>query len=182
MFTLAFFSILEVEEENYSERSETSSKISNLLTVRHTEHNLKFKYDYTTIDSIEDERKDSKVTYKLNLEPRDNDDLLAFCPIEVYERNFLRNLQKKQRENKEEELIFKEPENNSLKIAETSFSSESTRIKQSKVFENTKVSNSLQLPVLSFSAMERPFTNDSVFSNDKMTIIDTDVPVSSVSF
>lgn len=166
---------MEVEEENYSEKSEASSKTSNLLTVRHTEHNLQFKYDLTTINRIEDERKNREVTYKLNLEQQDNDDLLAFCPIEVYERNFLRNLQKKQKEN-EEQLVLKKQENDSLKVAEPS-SLAFMRI-QSKNNETTKVSNSLQLPVLAFSSMERPPTTDSIYSNDNMTIIDTDVPVS----
>lgn len=168
---------MEVEEENYSEKSEASSKTSNLLTVRHTEHNLQFKYDLTTINRIEDERKNREVTYKLNLEQRDNDDLLAFCPIEVYERNFLRNLQKKQKEN-EEQLVLKELENDSLRVTEPSSSSSAFMRVQSKNFETTKVSNSLQLPVLAFSSMERPPTTDSIYSNDNMTIIDTDVPVS----
>ena len=89
-----------MEEENYSEKSE-SSRTSNLLTVKHTtENTLQFKYDLKTINRIE-ERRDSEITYKLNLEQRENeggDSLLAFCPIEVYERNFLRNMQQQQQE------------------------------------------------------------------------------------
>jgi hypothetical protein len=145
------------------------------LTVRHTEHNFKFKYDFSTINRIEDEIENSEITYKLNLDQRNNDNLLAFCPIEVYERNFLHNLQKKR---EKEKLIFKEHDDiNSTKISEPSFSSESLRT-QSRKIENTKVSNSLQLPMLSFPAMERPPIAESVYTNDNMTIIDTDVPVS----
>ena len=88
-----------MEEENYSENSETSSKIStNTLTVRHAADNtLHFRYDLSTINRI-NERRDSEFTYTLDFEEQnqERDSLLAFCPIEVYERNFLRNMQQKQ--------------------------------------------------------------------------------------
>lgn len=156
-------SIIEVEEENYSEKSETSSKTSNLLTVRHTENTLHFKYDHMTINRV-DERRDSEFTYKLNLEQRetDRDGLLAFCPIEVYERNFLRNMQQQQEREKE---------------FEASSSSAFMRVGRE---DNTMVSNSLQIPVISLPILERPPTVENVYMSDNMTIIDTDAaaPVS----
>lgn len=149
-----------MEEENYSEKSETSS---NLLTVRHTENTLHFKYDQLTINHI-DERRDSEFTYKLNLEQRETeqDSLLAFCPIEVYERNFLRNLQQQQEREKD---------------YEASSSSAFMRVSRD---DNTMVSNSLQLPVISLPTMERPPTVENIYTSDNMTIIDTDAapPVS----
>jgi hypothetical protein len=152
-------SILEVEEENYSEKSESSSKISNLLTVRHTENTLHFKYDFTTINRI-DERRDSEFTYKVNLEQRqaDEDSLLAFCPIEIYERNMLRNMQQQQQN---------EP---------CSSSSAFFRVPPTRD-DNTMVSNSLQIPIISLSAMEKPLAIENVYMSDNMTIIDTDAPV-----
>jgi hypothetical protein len=165
-------SILEVEEENYSEKSETSSKMSNLLTVRHTENTLQFKYDFTTINRI-DQRRDSEFTYKLDLEQKedDGDSLLAFCPIEVCERKFLRNLQQR----KEEEL-----EQQDLKLNkgnEASCSSAFVRIPSKRNESNTIVSNSLQIPVISLPIVERPPAVENVYASDNMTIIDTDLPV-----
>lgn len=167
-------SILEVEEENYSEKSETSSRMSNLLTVRHTEHNLQFKYDFTTINRIDDERRNSEVTYKLDIDQRETDSLLAFCPIEVFERNFLRNLQQKQREEEEQHR----KENNFLKVDEPSSSSSSAFARiPLRHDDNTNVSNSLKVPVISLPTMEKPPVADCVYISDNMTIIDTDVPV-----
>lgn len=148
---------MEVEEENYSERSETSSKISaNTLTVRHMEQNtLHFKYDHSTINRI-NERRDSEFTYRLDMEQRDaeDDSLSAFCPIEVYERKFLRNMQQQ----KEQE----------------------TRNESYRLGENTTVSNSLQVPIISVpNIMEKPPppTENNVYTSENMTIIDTDQPV-----
>lgn len=163
------FSILEVEEENYSEKSETSSKISNLLTVRHTENTLQFKYDLTTINRIDDERHDNEITYKLNLEQRDTDDsLLAFCPIEVYERNFLRNLQQQKQKQQQQQQ------------GEASCSSSTSAFDKipSSYDDTTTVSNSLQIPIISLPLMERPPVVENVYMSDNMTIIDTDLPVS----
>lgn len=116
-----------------------------------------------TINRI-DERRDSEFTYKLNLEQRETqeDSLLAFCPIEVYERNFLRNLQQKQEREKE---------------SEASSSSAFIRVKRD---DNTIVSHSLQIPIISLISMERPPTEENVYMSDNMTIIDTDAaaPVS----
>lgn len=152
-----------MEEENYSEKSETSSKTSNLLTVRHTENTLHFKYDQLTINRI-DERRDSEFTYKINLEQRETeeDSLLAFCPIEVYERNFLRNLQQQQEREKDYEATT---------------SSAFTRVIRD---DNTTVLNSLQIPIISLPTMERPPTVENIYTSDNMTIIDTDAapPVS----
>lgn len=153
-----------MEEENYSEKSETSSKTSNLLTVRHTENTLHFKYDKLTINHI-DERRDSEFTYNLDLEQRETggDSLLAFCPIEVYERNFLRNLQQRQEREKEFEA------------------SSSSAFMRATREDNTMVSNSLQIPMISIPLMERPPTVENVYMSDNMTIIDTD-PGPLVSF
>lgn len=84
---------MEVEEENYSEKSEASSRVSsNTLTVRHGESSIHFKYDSKTINRL-NERRDSGLAYRIEQRNAEEDSLLAFCPIEVYERNFLRNLQ-----------------------------------------------------------------------------------------
>lgn len=150
---------MEVEEENYSERSETSSRIStNTLTVRHTENTLHFKYDLSTINRITD-RRDSELSYRLDLErgEANEDSLLAFRPIEVYERNFLRNLQQ-QKEQQESEPGL------------------SSSFVQRQ--DNTTVSNSLQIPIVSVpNFMEKPPPLENVYTSDNMTIIDTDVPV-----
>jgi superfamily II DNA helicase RecQ len=154
---------LEVEEENYSERSETSSKIStNTLTVRHTESSVHFKFDPTTINQI-NERRDSEFTYRLDLDQhnKEDDSLLAFCPIEVCERKYLRNLQQ-QKEKLENEACS----SSSMYPGKT---------------ENTTVSNCLQIPVISVpNIMEKPppITVDNVYVGESMTIIDTDAPVS----
>lgn len=153
---------MEVEEENYSEKSEAS----NTLTVRHTENTFHFKYDLSTINRI-NERRDSEFTYRLDMEQHDTeqDSMLAFCPIEVYERNFLRNLQqqKEQQQN--------EPCSSSSMLGFRG--------------ENTKVSNSLQLPIISVpNVMEKPPPTmlplpvmENIYTSENMTIIDTDVPV-----
>lgn len=178
-----------MEEENYSEKSETSSKTSNLLTVKHTtENTLQFKYDLKTINRIE-ERRGSEITYKLNLEQRetDTDSLLAFCPIEVYERNFLRNLQQKQQE--------RESDYDTLALP-TSSTSAFSSLHCGRRDDNTMVSNSLQIPIISLAAMERPplssataidatttsstMVVENVYTSDNMTIIDTDVTVPQV--
>lgn len=146
-----FRSILEVEEENYSELSETSSRFStNTLTVRHTENTLHFKYDLSTINRM-NERRDSDFTYRMDDE---QDSLSAFCPIEVYERKFLRNLQQQQEQQQ----------------PSTSYGRRE---------ENTTVSNSLQVPVISVpNVMEKlPPTQLDVYTSENMTIIDTDMPV-----
>lgn len=147
-----------MEEENLSEKSETSSRLStNTLTVRHTESTLHFKYDPSTINRI-NERRDSEFTYRLDLEQRDaeEDSLLAFCPIEVYERNFLRNMQQQKDQ-----------------------SGTSTTSSCSRKEENTTVSNSLQIPIISIpNIMEKPPPpSENVYVSENMTIIDTDVPV-----
>jgi hypothetical protein len=115
-----------------------------------------------TINRI-DERRDSEFTYKLNLEQRETEDdsLLAFCPIEVFERNYLRNLHQQQEKEKD---------------YEASSSSAFTRIRD----DNTMVSNSLQIPVISLPLLERPPTVENIYTSDNMTIIDTDAapPVS----
>jgi hypothetical protein len=158
LFSL-FVSILEVEEENYSEKSEESSKFStNTLTVRHVENALHFKYDLPTINRY-NERRDSEFTYKIDIEQRDEerDSLMAFCPIEVCERNFLRTLQQ-QKEQKS--------------VASTS-SMYGRR-------ENTTVSNCLQIPVITVpNVMEKPPPpppSVNVYQSENMTIIDTDLP------
>lgn len=142
---------MEVEEENYSEKSEASSKISsNTLTVRHAENSFHFQYDSTTINRI-NERRDSELAYRLEQRDAEADSLLAFCPIEVYERNFLRNLQQQ-----------KGQQPGSLRHEET-----------------TTVSNSLQIPVLSVpNSMEKAPPVENVYVSENMTIIDTDLPVS----
>lgn len=149
-----------MEEENYSERSEASSKFStNTLTVRTTENTLHFKYDLSTINQI-NERRDSEFTYRVDLEQRDaeEDSLLAFCPIEVYERNFLRNLQQ-QKEHQPNEAC------SSLMLGRNG--------------ENTTVCNSLQIPIISVpNVMEKPPPPlENIYTSESMTIIDTDVPV-----
>lgn len=154
-----------------------------MLTVRHTENTLQFKYDFTTINHRVDERRDSEITYKLNLEQRetDEDSLLAFCPIEVYERNFLRNLQQQQQ--KEQKDQQQQQHNESFIKIPASNCRE----------ENTMVSNSLQIPIISLPFMERippapaPSTAticaaavaaiENIYMSDNMTIIDTDLPV-----
>lgn len=147
-------SILEVEEENYSEKSETSSRISsNTLTVRHIENTLHFKYDLSTISQF-NERRDSEFTYNLDFQQRDaeDDSLLAFCPIEIHERKFLRNLQQQQ-EKQDSTFTGKQ--------------------------DTTKVSNSLQIPIISVpNVMEKPPMKENVYTSENMTIIDTDQPVS----
>lgn len=162
-FIFVSSSILEVEEENYSEKSETSSKISNTLTVRHIENSFHFKYDLPTINQFK-ERRDSEFTYRLDLEQRDTEDdsLLAFCPIEVHERKFLRNLQ--QQKEKQEACS-------------------STSMFMEKQ-ETTKVSNSLQIPIISVpNVMEKPPPQtENVYTSENMTIIDTDLPVSEKRF
>lgn len=152
-------SILEVEEESYTERSEASS---NTLTVRHTENTFHFKYDLSTINQI-NERRDSEVTYRLDLEQRDDeqDSMLAFCPIEVYERNFLRNLQQQKEQQQNEP------------------GSSSTMNRRE---DNTTVSNCLQIPIISVpNVMEKPppapLAMENIYTSENMTIIDTDVPV-----
>lgn len=145
------FSIMEVEEENYSEKSEASSFISNTLTVRHVESSLHFKYDSSTINRI-NERRDSELALRLEQRDAEEDSLLAFCPIEVYERNFLRNLQQQQK---------------------------GQQPGTSRQEEITTVSNSLQIPVLSVpNMMEKAPPVDNVYVGENMTIIDTDLPVS----
>jgi hypothetical protein len=124
---------------------------------------LHFKYDLPTINRF-NEGRDSEFTYKLDIEQRDaeRDSLLAFCPIEVFERNFLRNLQQQQQ---------KETENPGT---------------SGKKEENTKVSNSLQIPIISVpNVMEKPPPPPlgNVYQSENMTIIDTDMPqVRSLSF
>ena len=146
-----------MEEENYSERSEQTSRFSssNTLTVRHVENasSLHFKYDSVTIDQLR--RDSSDVTYKFDMPRRDSeeDSLSAFCPIEVHERKFLRNLQQAQHD---------------------------SRPSTSQAF--CTVSNSLQIPVVSLmNPLERPPSasqQSNVYTSENMTIIDTDVPVS----
>lgn len=148
------FSILEVEEENYSEKSETSSKMSvKTLTVQHVESNtLHFKYDLTTINRMS-ERRDSDFVYQRDSE---EDNLLAFCPIEVFERKYLRNLQQQ-----------KEQQQGEPGTSAASYRQE----------EITTTSNSLQIPVISVpNMMEKP-PQANVYMSENMTIIDTDVPV-----
>lgn len=151
-----------MEEENYSEVSETSSRMSTkTLTVRHTESSFHFKYDLPTINRM-NERRDSEFQYRLDMEKRDSgdDSLLAFCPIEVFERKYLRNLQQQ-----------KEQEENVIKPTTSAM----YRLKA----ENTTVSNSLQIPILSIpNVMEKPPTIENVYTSESMTIIDTDLPVS----
>lgn len=133
-----------------------------MLTVKHTtENTLQFKYDLKTINRIE-ERRDSEIMYKLNLEQRETeggDSLLAFCPIEVYERNFLRNMQQQQEREKDFDAL--------------GLPSSSAFMRQ-RGDENTMVSNSLQIPIISLVAMERPPVVENVYMSDNMTIIDTD--------
>lgn len=103
---------MEVEEENYSEKSEASSRVSsNTLTVRHVESSFHFKYDSSTINRL-NERRDSEFQYRLEQRDAEEDSLLAFCPIEVYERNFLRNLQQQ----KEHQACETTKVSNSLQI------------------------------------------------------------------
>lgn len=157
---------MEVEEENYSEKSESSSKFStNTLTVRPVEKSH-FDYDSKTINRL-NEKGDGEFTFKYDLDQRgnDKDSLLEFCPVEIYERNLLRNLQQQQRQ----QMLRNEqsPYTTTASIDE----------------EVTIVSNSLQIPVIALSAMEKPpVTKDNVYTSDNMTIIDTDFPVSKGRF
>lgn len=152
---------MEVEEENYSEKSESSSKFStNTLTVRPMEKSH-FDYDSKTINRLK-EKGDGEFTFKYDLEQRGNDknSLLEFCPVEIYERNLLRNLQQQRQQMLRNE---QSPYTTTASIDE----------------EVTIVSNSLQIPVIALSAMEKPpMTKDNVYTSDNMTIIDTDIPVS----
>lgn len=152
---------MEVEEENYSEKSESSSKLStNTLTVRPMEKSH-FDYDSKTINRL-NEKGDGEFTFKYDLDQRgnDKDSLLEFCPVEIYERNLLRNLQQQRQQMLRNE---QSPYTTTASIDE----------------EVTIVSNSLQIPVIALSAMEKPpITKDNVYTSDNMTIIDTDVPVS----
>lgn len=154
-FLFYLVSILEVEEENYSEKSEESSKYStNTLTVRHVENALHFKYDLPTISRY-NERRDSEFTYNIEQREEERDSLMAFCPIEICERNFLRNLQ--QHKNGE---------------ASTSMFGRKE--------ENTTVSNCLQVPIITVpNIMEKappPPPSVNVYQSENMTIIDTDLP------
>jgi hypothetical protein len=166
---------LEVEEENYSEKSESSSKFSNQLTVRvNTENTLQFKYDQFTINRIEERMDDNGVTtYKLNLDQRDADEdsLLAFCPIEVYERNYLRNLQQQQQQQQQHESEESNTKDDKF-----------VRVPSMKAKRNnddtTMVSNSLQIPIISLGVLEKPPVVENIYTSDNITIIDTDlVPV-----
>lgn len=108
------------------------------------------------------ERRDSEFTYRLDMEKRDSgdDSLLAFCPIEVFERKYLRNLQQQ----KEQEDSGNKPSTSAM-----------YRLRD----EKTTVSNSLQIPILSIpNVMEKPPPTENVYSSENMTIIDTDLPVS----
>lgn len=157
---------MEVEEENYSEKSESSSKFStNTLTVRPMEKSH-FDYDSKTINRL-NEKGDGEFTFKYDLDQRGNDknSLLEFCPVEIYERNLLRNLQQQ----RQQQMLRNEqsPYTTTASIDE----------------EVTIVSNSLQIPVIALSAMEKPpITKDNVYTSDNMTIIDTDFPVSKNRF
>lgn len=127
-----------------------------------TENTLQFNYDQKTINRIE-ERRDSEFTYKLNLEHRESegrDSLLAFCPIEVYERNFLRNMQQQQERDRDYEAL--------------GLTSSSSAYMRQRSEENTTVSNSLQIPIISLVAMERPPVVENIYMSENMTIIDTD--------
>lgn len=139
-----------MEEENYSEKSEEST---NTLTVRHVENALHFKYDLPTINRY-NERRDSEYTYKADGVEQDN--LMAFCPIEIYERNFLRNLQQQ----KEQKPVA------------------STSSMFGRREDNTTVSNCLQIPVITVpNIMEKPPPPTvNVYQSENMTIIDTDLP------
>lgn len=156
---------MEVEEENYSEKSESSSKFStNTLTVRPMEKSH-FDYDSKTINRLK-ETTDGEFTFKYDLDQRgnDKDSLLEFCPVEIYERNLLRNLQQQRQQMLRNE---QSPYTTTASIDE----------------EVTIVSNSLQIPVIALSAMEKPpIIIDNVYTSDSMTIIDTDAPVSEHKF
>jgi hypothetical protein len=145
-----------VEEENYSEKSEESSKFStNTLTVRHVENKLHFKYDLPTINRF-NERRDSEFTYQDDIQQREEerDSLMAFCPIEVYERNFLRTMQQQKEQNK------------------FPLTSSMSRRRE----DNTTVSNCLQVPVITVpNIMEKPPPSANVYQSENMTIIDTDL-------
>lgn len=134
---------------------------TNTLTVRHTESSFHFKYDLPTINRMS-ERRDSEFKFRLDMEKRDSgdDSLLAFCPIEVFERKYLRNLQQQ----KEQEENVNKPSTSAM-----------YRLRE----ENTTVSNSLQIPILSVpNVMEKPPPTENVYTSENMTIIDTDPPVS----
>lgn len=155
--------ILEVEEENYSEKSEASSL--NTLTVRANtnvnvnDNALHFKYDLPTINRMT-ERRDSEFTYRFD--QSEDDSLLAFCPIEVHERKYLRNLQQQKEQQRNE--------------PSTSMAGMSR-----KEGTNTMTSNSLQVPVISVPNMlEKPppaILSENIYQSESMTIIDTDLPV-----
>ena len=92
----------------------------------------------------------------------------------------MRNFQQKQKEEEEQQQQkYREQEKDFLKVEEPTCSSAFARI-PSRKDDNTKDSSSLQIPVISLSTMERPPAADSVYTSDNMTIIDTDVPVSTV--
>lgn len=120
-----------------------------------------FDYDSKTINRLK-ETTDGEFTFKYDLDQRgnDKDSLLEFCPVEIYERNLLRNLLQQQRH----QMLRNEqsPYTTTASIDE----------------EVTIVSNSLQIPVIALSAMEKPpIIIDNVYTSDNMTIIDTDAPV-----
>lgn len=155
-FLFYLVSILEVEEENYSEKSEESSKYStNTLTVRHVENALHFKYDLPTISRY-NEKRDSEFTYNIEQRDEERDSLMAFCPIEICERNFLRNLQHKTGTEASTSSMFGKKE------------------------DNTTVSNCLQVPIITVpNIMEKappPPPSVNVYQSENMTIIDTDLP------
>lgn len=146
---------MEVEEENYSEKSETSSRISNnTLTVRHV-NQMHFEYDITTINNVNAERDENIYTYNFDLEQKESeqDSLLAFCPAEVCERNYFRNLQQQQQKQQDETC-----------------SSATLKVKSGAC---TMVSNSLQIPILSLPTLEKP-PKDNVYMSENITIIDVD--------
>lgn len=146
-----------MEEENYSEKSEESSKVSlKTSSTVNNENELHFKFDLSTINKLS-ERPENEFLYKLDWEQREieYDSLSAFCPIEVYERKYLRNLQQQKEHQKNEP-------------------SSSSKFKSA---DNTSVSNSLQIPVVCVPNMMEKLPPVNVYTSENMTIIDTDVPV-----
>lgn len=148
----------ESEEKAEEESTEGQSNISTSSLLFKATEKLSFEYNKTTVEGTtksthEQLRVDS---YMYNLEQREKEDnLFAFRPIEVYERNLLRNLQQQQQSQSD--------------------STDMSPFSTSKTDEITVISNSLQIPALVLPTFENP---PNIYLSDNMTIIDTDQQVS----
>jgi diacylglycerol kinase (ATP) len=154
---------VEESEERAEEEGATEgqSNISTSSLLFKATEKLSFEYNKTTVEGLtksthEQLRVDS---YMYNLEQREKEDnLFAFRPIEVYERNLLRNMQQQQQQQSQSD------------------SNDMSPFSTSKTDEITVISNSLQIPSLGLPTFENPPPN--IYLSDNMTIIDTDQQVS----